>query len=111
MAKASSGLTILLGFAGVLLSVVWFVRAHHATIPDNVVLTLICFSFGWTYLAMWKVGRGCRKLGWNRSNYTQFISGPRPADPDELVIWRWTFQLCYAILAVVLCVLAIAFTA
>jgi len=51
-----------------------------------------------------------RKLGWNRRNYTQFLAGPRPSDGDELVVWRWTFQLCYALLAVVLCVLAIVFT-
>jgi len=59
---------------------------------------------------MWRVVRGCQKLGWKRSNYTRFLSGPRPTDtgePDELVIWRWTLQLCYALLAVVLCVLAI----
>jgi len=101
---------VLLGFAAVLLLVSWFYRAHHATVPDNVVLTLVCFSFGWTYLAIWRVSRGCRKLGWSRSNYTQFLSDPRSADPDELAIWRWTLQLCYAILALVLCLLAIVFT-
>jgi hypothetical protein len=102
---------VLLAFAAVLLFVVWFARSHKATIPDNVALTLVCFSFAWGYLAMWRVVRGCRKLGWKRSNYTRFLSGPRPGDPDELVIWRWTFQLCYALLAAVLCVLAIVFTA
>jgi hypothetical protein len=109
IAKPPSGLTVLLGFVAVLLFLAWLYPAHHAMMPDNAALTLVCFSFGWTFLAMWQVSRGCRKLGWKRSNYTQFLSGPRPADPDELAIWRWTFQLCCAILALVLCVLTIAF--
>jgi hypothetical protein len=111
LARPSSGLMALLGFATILVFVVWFFRARHATIPENVALTLICFSFAWTYLAMWRVVRGCRKLCWKRSNYRQFLSGPRPGDPDELVIWQWTFQLCYAVLAVVLSVFAIVLTA
>jgi hypothetical protein len=107
LVKPSSGLTVLLTLAAVLLFVTWSAQSHHATIPDNVALTLVCFSFAWVYLAMWRVLRRCQKLGWTRSNYTQFLFGPRPGDPDELVIWRWTLQLCYAGLAVALCVLAI----
>ena len=109
LAKLSSGFAVLLGFATVLSSVVWLSRVHHATIPDAVCQTLICFSFGWAYLAIWKVHRGCRKLGWDRSHYTLMLSGPRPDDPDVLLIWQWTLQLCYAVLAVVLCVLALTF--
>jgi hypothetical protein len=63
---------------------------------------------------MWQLQRGSRKLGWNRSNrtnYTQLLSGPPPDDPDLLSLWRWTLQFCYAILAVVLCMLAIGFAA
>lgn len=108
-AAASSGLGVLVGFVVVLLCVVLLARAHHATIPNDVALTLICFAFGWVYLALWKVHRGCRRLGWDRSHYTQLLSGSRPDDPDELLIWWWTLQLLNAILAVVLCVLAIAF--
>jgi hypothetical protein len=100
-----------MAFATVLLFIVWSARSHKASIPDSVAPTLVCFSFAWAYLAMWRVARGCRKLGWNRSNYTQFLlAGLRPGDGDELVVWRWTFHLCYALLAVVLCVLAIVFT-
>lgn len=111
MAKVSSGFAVLLGFIAVLLPVVWLSPAHHATIPDAVGLTLICFSFAWAYLAMWKVHRGCRKLGWDRSHYAILLSGPRPDDPDVLLIWRWTLQLAYAIVAVLLSVLAFTFTA
>jgi hypothetical protein len=86
-------------------------RKSEVTVPDAVCLALICFSFGWAYLAMWRVYRGCSKLGWSRANYTQFLSDPRSDDPDELLIWRWTLQLCFAVLAIVLCVLACAFAA
>jgi len=111
MSKTSYGLAVLLAFVVVLGSVVWFARVHHQAIPDAAVLTLICFSFGWAFLAMLKVHRGCRRLGWDRSHYAQLLSGPRPNDPDLIVIWRWTLHLCFAILAVVFCVLAFAFTA
>jgi hypothetical protein len=111
MIKTPSGLAILVGFVVVLACVVWLARLRHQTIPDGVGFTLICFSFVWTYLAMLKIHRGCRRLGWDRSHYTQLLLGPRPDDPDLLHIWRWTFHLCFAILAVLFCVLAFTFTA
>jgi hypothetical protein len=114
LATAPWGLAALLGFVAVLCSVVWFARAHYTTIPFAVVLTLTCFSFGWTFLCIWQLQRGGRKLGWkrsNRTNYTQLLSGPPPDDPDLLFLWRWTLQLLYATLAVVLCMLAIVFAA
>lgn len=110
VAKRSSGFIVPLGFVAVLLLVVAFARMHHTAIPDAVGLTLVCFSFGWAYLAMWKVHRGCRRLGWDRSHYTILMFGSRPNDPDVLPIWLWTLQLCYAALAVVLSVLALVFT-
>lgn len=109
LANARSGLPVLTGFIVVLCSVVWFARAHDAAMPAAAVLSLICFSFGWTFLSICQVLRGGRKLGGNRSNYTQLLSGSPPDDPDMLFVWRWTLQCCYAILAVVLCVIAIAF--
>ena len=114
LTQAPWALAVLFGFGTVLCSMVWFARARNATIPDAVFFTLICFSFGWTYLAIWQVIRGGRKLGWNRSNRsnsTQLLSSPPPDDPDLLFLWRWSLQLCYSTLAVVLCMLAIAFAA
>jgi hypothetical protein len=114
LAQAPWGLAVLLGFVTVLCSVLWLARARKATIPDAVFLTLICFSFGWAALSMLLVERGGRKLGWNRSNrsnYTQLLSGPPPDDPDMLFLWRWSLQLLYAILGAVLCLLAMVFAA
>jgi hypothetical protein len=104
-----SGLAILAGYVAILLLLFWIARAHRMEIPDAVGLAIICFSFGWTYLAIWKLLRGGRKLGWNRSNLTKLLTGPRPDDPDELFIWQWTLQLCCAILSVVVCVAALSF--
>ena len=106
----ASGLTVLIGYVLVLLFIVLIARAHSTEIPDAVVLAMICFSFGWTALANWKLVRGGRKLGWNRSNVTKLLTGPRPDDPDELFIWQWTLQLCCASLSVVVCVAALAFS-
>jgi hypothetical protein len=105
----AAGLTVLVGYVVVLLFIVWMARAHRMEIPDAVVLAVICFSFGWVYLALWKLDRGRRRLGWNRSNMTKLLTGLRPDDPDELFIWQWTLQLCFAIVSVVLCVVALAF--
>jgi hypothetical protein len=74
-------------------------------------MTLFCLPLAWVYLSTWNVVRGFRKLGWTRTNYTQFLSDPRSRDVDELFVWRWTVQLCLSLLAVVLCVLALALTA
>jgi hypothetical protein len=104
-----SGIVVLVGYVAVLSFLTWTARAHRTEIPDAVGLAMICFSFGWTYLAIWKLVRGGRKLGWNRSNLTKLLTGPRPDDPDELFIWQWTLQLCYASLSVVICVAALSF--
>ena len=109
LATAPWGLRGLLGFVAVLCYVVWFARAHYTTIPGALVLTLTCFSFAWTFLSVWQVHRGGRKLGWDRSHYAQFLASPAIDDPDLFFLCRWTLQLCYAALAVVLCMLAIAF--
>jgi hypothetical protein len=106
-----SGLPILIGYVAVLLFAVWIARAHRMEIPDAVGLAMICFSFGWTYLSIWKLVRGGLRLGWNRSNLTKLLTGPRPDDPDELFMWRWTLQLCCASLSVVVCVVILAFSA
>jgi hypothetical protein len=84
-------------------------RAQRTEIPDAVGLAMIGFSFGWTGVANWKLVRGGRRLGWNRSNMTKLLTGSRPDDPDELFIWQWTLQLCCAISSVVLCVVALTF--
>ena len=105
-----SGLAVLVGFVAILLFLSWNARAHRTEIPDAVGLAMICFAFGWSYLAIWKLVRGGRRLGWNRSNLTKLLTGPRPDDPDELFIWQWTLQLCCASLSLVVCVLALAFS-
>jgi hypothetical protein len=116
---ARAGVAVLLGSVAVLCFLVWFTRAHDATMSDALVLTLICFSFAWTFLPLWQFQRGVRRLGWkglSRWNYTQLFytrlhSNQPPDDPDLLFLWRWTLQLCWTILPVVLCVSAIAFAA
>jgi hypothetical protein len=111
LAEVLSGIVILLLLIIVLLWVVWFARSHHTMVPTTTGLALICFAFGWTFLSMWQVNRGCRKLGLTRSTYAQFLSGPRSDDQDERFLWQWTLQFCCAILAIVFCALAFAFLA
>ena len=107
----ASGMRVLIGYVVVLLFILWMARAYRTEIPDAVGLAMICFSFGWVYLALWKLDRGRRRLGWNRSNMTKLLTGPRPDDPDELFIWQWTLQVCFAILSAVICVVVLSFSA
>jgi|SRR5580704_12971996 hypothetical protein len=104
-----SGFVVLVGYVAVLSFLVWTARVRRTEIPDSIGLATICFSFAWTYLAIWKLVRGGRRLGWNRSNLTKLLTGPRPDDPDELFIWQWTLQLCCASLSVVVCAAALSF--
>ena len=100
---------ILIGYSGAVSFVVWSAHSHSAGLPSDVVLALTSFSFGWAFLSILQVNRGCRRLGLKRSNYTQLLSMARPTGPDELFIWQWTIQVCCAILAVVIVVLGLAF--
>jgi hypothetical protein len=81
----------------------------HESITEPVALALITLSFAWAALSLWKVQRARRKLGWKPSDFTRFFWGRRPEDSDELVVWRWTLQFCYAILAFVFFVMVLVF--
>ena len=108
--KATTGLTILSGFFVVIPLTLWFAWASHSAIANSITVSLFCLSFAWVLVSLLQLNRGLRKLGLGPEGRTQLFSGPRPDDPVELRAWRWGWQFMYAVLAVLLCMVAIPVT-
>jgi hypothetical protein len=51
--------------------------------------------------------RSLRKLGLNGQDRLRLFSGPRPDDPDELRAWQLGWHFMYAVVAVMVCMIAI----
>ena len=79
------------------------------TLAQSIVLSLSFLSFVWATVSILQVNIRCRRIGFRRSNLTRLLSGPRPTEPSELVIWQWVLEVCCAILMLVLCMFALPF--
>jgi len=107
LAKATTALAILLAFLVVIPLTLWFAWRHHTTFANPILVTLFCFAFAWMFVSMVLCYRGLRKLGLDGQGRLRLFSGPRPSDPDELRAWLLGWQFMYAVLAVLLCMIAI----
>jgi hypothetical protein len=107
LVKATWALSILLGLLVVIPLFLWLAWARPTTLIDSVFVTLFCLSFGWVFVSMALCFRSLRKLGLDGQGRLRLFSGPRPSDPDELRAWRLGWQFLYAVLAVLLCMIAI----
>lgn len=105
--KGTTALTILLGFGVVIPLTLWFAWIQRSTIADFIAVSLFCLSFAWLLMSLFQLNRTLRKLGLGPEGRTRLFSGPRPDDPDELRAWRCGWQFLYAVLAVLLCMLAV----
>jgi hypothetical protein len=77
----------------------WFALSDHSAIGERLILTLFSIAFGWLSLSIWRWHRAC--IGWE-SSASRLLSGPRPEDPDELLVWKRGRQLRFSFLAVAL---------
>jgi len=61
---------------------------------------LFCVSFGWLNVSMLQYFRAARRLGASLDP-REVLSSPRPADPDEFLLWKWTrhFVISWLVLA------------
>ena len=73
----------------------WSIRDSESSKAGQVIFALSTSVMLWIGTSIFQVSRRCRKFGWNRSNFTKFLSEGRPSDPDELLVWQWTLQVCY----------------
>ena len=96
--RAGSGLVVLLSLVVVLL-MLWFGWTRPASLSDTLMQILFPVSFGWANISVYRWGRGLR--GWEGSA-ERLLIGPRPQDPDELLVWKRGRHLRYSFLAMVL---------
>jgi uncharacterized membrane protein (DUF106 family) len=105
--KAVSGLGMVLAFVVVIPLFLWFAWAHKASNVDSIPTTLFCLAFAWLFVSMSQCFRTLRKLDLSPQGRMRLFSGPRPDDPSELRAWQWGWHFMYAVIAVLLCMLAI----
>jgi hypothetical protein len=103
-------LTVILGILVVIPLTLWFAWVGHSAITYSIAQSLFCLSFAWLLIAILQLQRNLRKLGLGPEGRTRLFSGPRPDDPNELRAWQWGWQFMYAVLAVLLCMIAIPVT-
>ena len=86
--RISSAVAAFLGFVVVIPLTLWFAWTHHSTLPEAIINTLFCISFGWIMVSTLGWFRTFRALG-NGPSSAALLLGPRPEDPDELRAWKW----------------------
>jgi len=84
----------------------WLIRDSESSKAGQVIFALSVSVMLWASTGIFQVCRRCRKLGWNRSTLARFLSSGRPSDAEELLVWQWVLQVCYAIVALVVCLVA-----
>ncbi len=107
-------LAALTGFLVVIPLTLWFAWAHRLTAAGAlypVIETVFCVSWGFVLVSTLQVHRAIRKLGLSGNEAKILFSGTRPADPDELVAWKWGWRFMYAIIATLVCMMALPATA
>lgn len=107
LAKAVTGLAILMAFLIVIPLTLWFAWAHYESLVNAILVTLFCVSFAWCWVSLILCYRRLLKLGLDGEGRLRLFSGPRPDDPDELLAWQSGWHFMYAVLAVLLCMIAI----
>lgn len=107
LVRTTSALSILLGLLVVIPLTLWFAWARHTTLVNPILVTLFCLSFGWGLVSMTLCFRSLKKLGLDGQGRLRLFSGPRPDDPGELRAWQLGWHFMYAVLAVLLCMIAI----
>ena len=108
VSRVTSNATIVIGLLVVIPLTLWFAWAGHSAIVYSVAVSLFCFSFIWLLISLLQLQRSLRKLGLGAEGRTRLFSmRSRPNDPDEFRAWRWGWQFMYAVLAALLCMVAI----
>ena len=107
LVKATSAASILLGLLVVIPLTLWFAWRRQTMIANPILVTLFCLCFGWGLVSMLLFHQRLKKLGLSPEGRMRLFSGPRPSDPDELRAWLLGWHFISAVLAVLLCIIAI----
>jgi len=94
-----------------LVPVTWLlIRDSASSQAGQLIFAISVSAMLWFMVAIFQVCRACQKLGWKGANYTGLVLGPRPTDSEELFVWLWTLQACYAVGALSAFVVVLALT-
>jgi len=85
----------------------WAGWTGHPGMADLILQLLCVLSFTWGVVALLQLQRSLGKLGLGTEGRTRlFAMKSRPDNPDEFRAWRWGWQFMYAVLAGLLCMIA-----
>jgi hypothetical protein len=104
---AWAGLTVSVALLVVIPLSLWFAWVHAFSLVNSILVTLFCVSFAWGNISLVLFFRSLRKLGLDGEGRMRLLSGPRPTDPDELHPWLLGWHFMFAVLAVLLSMIAI----
>jgi len=105
--KATTGLAVLMAVLIVIPLTLWYAWKSPNSLADQILVTLLCVSFGWGWVSLVRCYQSLRKLGLDGEGRLRLFSGSRPEDPDELHAWQLGRECMYAVLAVLFCIFAI----
>lgn len=89
------------------IAAVWMaVSGPHSETALSAISWVVAFNMIWGGVSLLLLMRGRGKLGPNRRRDIGLLA-EKPDHPDELFVWNWTLQLCCAVIAVVICVIAL----
>ena len=104
----------LIGFLIVIPLSLWFAWNRHLSGVEalySIIETVFCLSWGFVLVSTLQVHRAIRRLGISGEEAKTLFSGTRPNDPDELIAWKWGWRFMYAVIAGLLCMMALPATA
>jgi hypothetical protein len=107
LVNATWAFSILFGLAVVIPLFLWSAWVNHQALVNSVLVTLFCLSFGWGLVSMVLCLRSMRRLGLDGQDGLKLFSGGRPTDPEELRTWNLGWHFMCAVLAVIICMIAI----
>lgn len=102
-----SGVSMLLAFLIVIPATLWFAWTHRTTTTNSILTTLFCVAFAWLFISLWQCHRILRRLGLDGEGRMRLFAGPRPDDFEELRAWHWGWHFVLAVIAALLCMIAI----
>jgi hypothetical protein len=82
-------------------------RAHHVAIAITILIVSSCLAFIWALVSLGLRFRMLKELGVRGKARQRLFSGPPPEDPDELRAWKVGWQFMFAVVAVMVFILAI----
>ncbi len=106
-----SSVTALMAFLVVLPLMLWFAWVLRSTVIDSLFQVVLCMSFAWAVVSMLQAQRSLRRLGSSSSDRMRLFSGSRPDNPDKFRAWKWAWQFMYAVIGVLISMIAIPVTA